>query len=368
MKESIRDIFREIKEYGQFLFEYIRQRVARWFSRFESRKDRIVGTLMRERGRYVRPFIHSGVIGLVFVGVTLGPTILAQSIGGAGDNGTGGPEPIPLVLGFSADATGAAIQTQISDKPRAEVIEYAVVAGDTVGQISQKFGVSEDTIYWENGLTPKSTLKPGQTIRVLPMTGVKHTVGRGETVHSIAEKFDVSAQAIVDWPYNTFTNDETFGLAVGQTLMVPDGVKPKEVPVAPRQFLARQTPDAGTVTASGDWVWPAQGRISQQFVWYHPGVDIANKEGPVVVAADAGTIVSVRSTSYGYGNHLVIDHGNGYQTLYAHLASFRVAEGQTVNRGDPIGVMGSTGRSTGTHLHFEIIQNGSKINPLSVLK
>lgn len=368
MKESIGDIFREINEYGRFLFEYIRQRVDRWFSRFESRKDRIVGTLLRERGRYVRPFIHSGVIGLVFVGVTLGPTILTQSIGGSGDNGTGGPEPIPLVLGYVDDQSSAAIQTQISDKPRAEVVEYEVAAGDTVGQISQKFGVSEDTVYWENNLTPKSTLKPGQIVRVLPMTGVKHTVGRGETVHSIAEKFDVSAQAIVDWPYNTFTNDETFGLAVGQALMVPDGVKPKEVPVAPRQFLARQTPDAGTVTASGDWVWPAQGRISQQFVWYHPGVDIANKEGPTVVAADAGTVILVRSYAYGYGNHVMIDHGNGTQTLYGHLASFRVQEGQSVNRGDPIGVMGSTGRSTGTHLHFEIIQGGTKINPLSVLK
>lgn len=362
--------FGEVREYCRFIGLYFKTRVLHTLSRFESRKDRLVGKLTTQRGKFVRPFIHSGVIGLVFVGVTLGPTILAKSAQGQNqDNGVGGAEPFQMVLGESTSSDyGPVGFTQISDKPPSEVREYAVQSGDTVSDIAKKFGVSDDTIYWENNLTQKSTLKPGQTVRVLPVSGVKHIVSRGETVHSIADKYDVSAQAIVDWPYNSFTNDETFGLAVGQTLIIPDGVKPEEKPVSPRQFIAHQTPDAGTVAASGEWVWPTQGRITQQFSWYHPGIDIANRDLPSVVAADSGRVMLVKSDTFGYGNHIVIDHGNGYQTLYGHLSAFRVEEGQTVQKGSVIGIMGSTGRSTGPHLHFEIRTGSGRVNPLDQLK
>ncbi len=323
--------------------------------------------MIKERGKYVRPFIHSGVIGLVFLGITLGPRIV-QEAGSrkqeARDDGIGGG-----VLGAAAynqDAVSAF--TQVSDKPPAEVREYTIQAGDTVGQIANKFGVSEDTIYWENNITPKTLLKPGDKLRILPVTGVKTIVSRGETVQSIAKKYDTSAQGIVDWPYNTFVNDEIFELAVGQTLIVPDGVKPDEVQVNPRPSIARLTPDAGTITASGSWVWPAAGKITQGFAWYHKGIDIANKEGPAVMAADSGRVVAVNPGRFGYGNHIIIDHGNGFQTLYAHLSSFRVEAGQNIAKGAVIGIMGSTGRSTGMHLHFEIRQNGVALSPLGFLK
>lgn len=367
-------IFNEPAEYAKFLLDYTSVRLHHWFSRFESRKDGVVDRLVRERGKLVRPFIHSGVMGLVFVGVTLGPTIaseMASSKSGftAEDSGRGGPEGVGLVLGTGTDDLADLVtQTQISEKPRAEVEEYTIQSGDTVGSIASKFGVSEDTIYWENKITPKTLLKPGSKLRILPTTGVRHVVARGETVHSIAKKYDVDAQVIANWPFNTFTNDETFELAVGQSLIVPDGVKPDEVQVSPRQFLARQTPDAGTITASGAWVWPTQGRITQNFSWYHPGLDIANKERPVIVAADAGRVISVNSYAYGYGNHVIIDHGNGFTSLYAHMSSFRVQVGQTVEKGAPIGVMGSTGRSTGTHLHFEIRRSGVAQSPLGMLQ
>lgn len=358
----------ELIEYLKFLSQYFSIRLRRWFFRFEKRKDNLVDRLIRERGKYVRPFIHSGVIGLVFLGITLGPRIIRDKGQGlraeGGEEGTGGS--VLGVAAYNEDSVSA--QTQISDKPQAEIREYLIQVGDTVGRIAAKFGVSEDTVYWENDITPKTLLKPGDKIRVLPVTGVKATVSRGETVQSIAKKYDTSAQAIVDWPYNTFVNDETFELAVGQTLIVPDGVKPDEVQVSPRPSIARLTPDAGTVTASGSWVWPATGKITQGFAWYHKGLDIANKEGPVVVAADSGRVVAVNSGRFGYGNHVIIDHGNGFQTLYAHLASFRVEQGQNIVKGAAIGVMGSTGRSTGTHLHFEIRQNGVALPPLGFLK
>ncbi len=324
--------------------------------------------MIKERGKYVRPFVHSGVIGLVFLGITLGPRII-QEAGSrnqeSGDErGSGGS--VLGVAAYNQDAVSAF--TQVSDKPPAEVREYTISAGDTVSLIASKFGVSEDTIYWENDITPKTLLKPGNKLRILPVTGVKHTVSRGETVQSIAKKYDSSSQAIVDWPYNTFVNDEVFELAVGQTLVIPDGVKPDEVQVNPRPSIARLTPDAGSITASGNWVWPTAGRITQGFAWYHKGLDIANHDGPPVVAADSGRVIAVLSTKYGYGNHIIIDHGNGFQTLYAHLSSFRVEVGQNVAKGSIIGIMGSTGRSTGTHLHFEIRQNGAALPPLSFLK
>jgi murein DD-endopeptidase MepM/ murein hydrolase activator NlpD len=310
-------------------------------------------------------------MGLVFVGITIGPTILEQSRQQSLQKevedygyGVGGGS----VLGMTTTSLAETVATQISEKPRAEIIQYEVQPGDTVGQIAEKFGVSEDTVYWENDLTEKSKLKPGDTIRVLPVTGVKHVVSRGETVHSIAKKYDISPQGVVDYPYNTFVNDETFQLAVGQALVVPDGVKPDEVQVSPRRRLALQTPDAGTVVASGNWVWPAQGRITQRYVWYHPAIDVANNARPVVVAADNGTVVAVSSIRWGYGNHVIIDHGNGFQTMYAHMSSFRVSQGQTVAKGDAVGVMGSSGRSTGIHLHFEVRRDGVALNPLSYLR
>jgi len=165
------------------------------------------------------------------------------------------------------------------------------------------------------------------------------------------------------------TNDETFELAIGQVVIVPDGVVPSQVLWSPTARIRQTTPDAGSVVASGAFVWPTGGTMSQRFVWYHKGLDIANRSAPDVLAADSGTVVVAGwPDGYGYGNRVLIDHGNGYRTLYAHLSRIYVVPGQTVARGNAIGKMGSTGRSTGIHLHFEVIRNGAHLNPLSVLQ
>ena len=214
------------------------------------------------------------------------------------------------------------------------------------------------------------SIKPGQKLEIPPIDGVVHRVKRGDTIHSIAKKYSVDAQVIINWPYNSYTDDENFGLAVGQLLVVPDGVMPQEKLWDPNTYIAgRLTPDAGVVSASGNFAWPASGSITQRYVWYHPGVDIANKNSPDILAADAGTVtVAGWPDNYGYGNRVIIDHGNGFTSLYGHLASIYVTPGQTVNRGDLIGKMGSTGRSTGTHLHLEIRYNGANQDPFSYLK
>lgn len=365
MKQFLHDFV----DYLKFFQQYFNFRFSQLFRRFEFHKDKLVDGLTSQRGRWARPFAHSGVVGLVFLGITIGPAVVEQVREGQpvpvmAEEGIGG-----AVLGASASSLAETVSTQISEKPRADIIQYQIQNGDTVSKIAEKFGVSEDTVYWENNITAKTKLKTGDLLRVLPVSGVKHTVSRGETVNGIAEKYDISAQAIVDWPFNTFVNDETFALAVGQTLIIPDGVKPDEVPVNPRQYLARQTPDTGSPAAgSGNWVWPTQGRLTQYFAWYHPALDIANKQTPPVVAADSGKVILVSAGRVGYGNHVIVDHGNGFSTLYGHLASFNVSQGQNVSKGAVLGVMGSTGRSTGAHLHFEIRLNGITQNPLSYLK
>jgi len=353
-------LWRELITFFKFVYFYIRKRLTQAFKRFEFFKGLLVEGLYQKRGKYARPFIHSGMMMLMFVGISLGPLVIDQFSGGQGE---GGDEYNVLL-----QEQGVETETLLSEKPRAEVVDYTVAEGDTLGTIAAKFGVDLDTVLWANGLNSKSKIKPGDVVKVPPVTGVAHKVKRGETIYSIAKKYDVEAQNIVNWPFNSYANDETFALAVGQLVMVPDGVMPKAVISTSRRY-GRQTPDAGSVAATGVFVWPAAGRLTQYPAWYHMAIDIANKAAPDVLAADAGkVIVAGRPDGYGYGTRVVIDHGNGFQTLYGHLSGVYVKSGQTVGRGGAIGKMGSTGRSTGIHLHFEVRRNGVLVNPLSYLK
>lgn len=353
----------EFKLFLSELIQYLIQNLHLSFLKFESGKGIFVTFLYRQRGRHAKNLIHSGMAGLATLGIIIAP-IMAQEFPGRGVNPWDIPSPSSVL---SASTNDPGMNTLVSEKVRDKIIEYTVQDGDTISSIAQKFGVSVDTVLWQNNLTDRSKIRVGDILQILPVTGVSHKVQKGDTVYSIAKKYDTSPQAIVDFPYNTFVNDETFELAVGQVIIVPDGVKPSERPTTPR--IRQVTPNAGTVVALGTFVWPTSGVITQRFSWYHKGIDIANSSAPDILAADAGTVVVAGwPDGHGYGNRVIIDHGNGYKTLYAHLSKIYVVAGQTVNRGSPIGRMGSTGRSTGTHLHLEIIKSGVYLNPLSILK
>ncbi len=354
-------ILRDLCEFSVLLSKYLFRRISLSFLHMEEKKGVFVTMLYRQRGKYARRLMHTGMATLSAVGIVIAPVIAQEFPGRAVD-----PWSLPssaAVLSVSADDTH--VNTEVSDKVRDKILEYPVADGDTISSIAAKFDVSVDTIRWENNLADKDTIKPGQTLKILPVTGLSHKVQKGDTIYSIGKKYDSSEQAIVDFPYNTFVNDETFELAVGQTVIVPEGVKPQEKSSAPR--IKQLTPNAGTVTATGRFAWPTNGTISQRFSWYHPGIDIANRAAPQVSAADSGTIISAGWDNSGYGNMVMIDHGNGYKTRYGHLSKIYVVVGQTVGRGNALGQMGSTGRSTGTHLHFEIYNGGTRINPLSAL-
>lgn len=319
-----------------------------------------MGALYRQRGKLSRRLIHTGMAALAGVGMIIAPAVAREFPGRSVDPWS--VTTTPAVL--SAFAEGADTQTSFS-QDRDKIIEYKVVEGDTVSSIAEKFGVTPDTIRWQNNLT-KDRIKEGNILEILPVAGIAHKVQKGDTVYSIAKQYDAQAQAIVDFPFNTFTNDETFALAIGQIVIVPDGVRTAAGAVIPR--IRQITPDAGSVVASGQFVWPTSGTITQRFVWYHKGIDIANSAAPDVLAADAGTIITAGWSPVGYGNYVVIDHGNGYRTLYGHMQTIYVVAGQTVDRGARIGRMGSSGHSTGVHTHFEVIKGGVYLNPLSVLR
>ena len=362
---------------------FLRHYLSPKFAVFESFKSVMVGKMYQQRGKNAQLMVNVAVLTVLVFGIALGPSLVVndsqtQAVLASGFRnkfafaqettiGTDGSQ----VLGLSTDTQMSVDPlTQVSDKPRADIFEYTVENGDTLGSIAKKFGVDNDSILWLNKGINAKKLKPGSVLSIPPVTGVVHTVKSGETIYSVATRYNVSAQSIVDFPFNEFTNDETFALAIGQQLIVPDGEMPAEIITSPRSNLAStMTPNAGAVSATGNWIWPAAGRITQSFKAWHKGLDIANSAGGNILAADSGTIVAAGWVNSGYGNMIMIDHGNGYVSLYGHmLASLRVKVGQTVKRGDVIGSMGSTGRSTGTHLHFEVRVAAGNRDPLGVLK
>lgn len=355
----------ELKDFGSFLIWYVRTRSYNWFKRFELAKDALVDLLYQKRGRYVRPFLHLGTIVLIFLFITTGPVIFSRS-----------EEDKRAESGIlTSTAYGSSIYTQQAEEVRefrgGEVITHVVSEGETFSSIAERYGLQVSTILWENKMTEKTSLKPGMELRILPVDGVRHQVQRGETIYSIAKKYGLEgsqSQVIVDYPFNEFLNDETFELATGQYVMVPDGVMPQAAAPAPVRKTVTITPNDPGATATGNFVWPAAGMITQGYRFYHKAFDIANRSAGPIVASDGGVVIAAGWDSSGYGNRVMIDHGNGYITLYGHLSVLQVNAGQRVNRGDVIGQMGSTGRSTGTHLHFEIRQGGVLLNPGSFLK
>ena len=350
------NFFSEIREFFVFFQYYLIEKAIFFGKNFEKAKDLVVTLLIVKRGKYSSSFLNSSFIFLIFTAVVAGPII-------AENNPFVFKEEISTTASIlSYNPYESSILTTTSIKP--EIIDYEVKKGETLASIASKFGVSVDSIKWSNNLK-NDLIKPGQILKIPPEEGVVHKVAAGENIYSIAKKYDVPAQNIVNFPMNDFLDLDNFTLAVGQYLFVPGGkLVEKPVPAATR-FVAQI--QAG-VRGTSNFIWPTSGSITQYYVWYHQALDIANPTAPAILAADSGTVSYAGCLSWGYGCHVILDHGNGYQSLYAHLSRYNVAAGQVVSQGQVIGIMGSTGRSTGVHLHFEIRQGGQLLNPLSFLK
>ena len=246
-----------------------------------------------------------------------------------------------------------------------EIRIYAVESGDTLSGVAEKFGLNPETIVWANRQLEKNPdlLYVGQELIILPVDGVYHQVGGGDTIAGIAATFKVDPEAIINYPLNELDPDNLL-LQIGQWLIVPGGNKP----FVPRTVIAYSGPvPADATVGSGIFGWPTSGRITQAYFAFHPGLDIGGWVGAPVLAADSGHVVATGWDNTGYGNTIVIDHGNGFQTLYAHLEAFNVQQGENVAKGQQIGQVGSTGNSTGPHLHFEIRQGTVQRNPYGFL-
>lgn len=356
---KLHDFSKDIRDWLEFLYYYTRKRVIIGAVHFEKGKDVLVDLLLVKRGRYSKHFLNISFLFLIAGAVVGGPAI-AQYYPTVGRNISS--QDIPYSVESTISQEDLTTITDESKKPRFEIFDYEVLKGDTLASIADKFGISVDTIKWANSLKTEKLL-PGQQLRIPPVTGIVQKVAPGDTIYSLAKKYKSDAQKIVNFPANDFSDLDTFALNVGQILFIPDGVMPEAAPIyqpAPvPQFIAG---------AGGKYMWPATGIITQYPVSYHMAVDIANSAAPPIAAGDAGTISFAGCVRYGYGCYVMIDHDDGYQTLYAHLSSYNVSVGDRVGRGQVIGKMGSTGRSTGIHVHFEVRKNGVLLNPLSFLK
>jgi murein DD-endopeptidase MepM/ murein hydrolase activator NlpD len=290
------------------------------------------------------------------------------------------------VTPFTGIARVNDMHTFIPNKSRFEIQKYTIQTGDNLFNIADKFGLDPKTILWGNFYTLNDNpdnLQPGQSLKILPVDGVLYAWHKGDGLNKVSETFRVTPQDIIDWPGNNLS-PETIGdyanpnIAEGTELIVPGGT---------REFISWQAPtirrndpatarvlgpgrcapiDTGPI-GNGVFVWPTtETRISgyEYNPPIHWGIDIGGKIGNPIFALEAGVVVYAGENDWGYGILVIIDHGDGWQTLYGHLSALNVQCGDYITQGGQvIGYMGSTGKSSGPHLHFEMSLNGNRANP-----
>lgn len=256
--------------------------------------------------------------------------------------------------------------TIIPRRERKNIEMYTVQSGDSIYAIAAKYGLAPETVMWSNAALEENpdVLQVGQELAILPVNGVYHQVGPAETLESIAKEYKVEVDAIVDYALNAL-NPEELTLDVGQWVIVPGGSKPY-IPRAVAAYAYNGPVPISAVPGSGAFAWPASGPIYQGYWSAHPAIDIAAYLGAPVFVADSGYVIMAGWDDM-YGYYVVVDHINGYQTLYAHMQSYYVSAGAVVSQGQQIGEVGSTGNSTGPHLHFEIRQGTVLRNPIGFL-
>jgi murein DD-endopeptidase MepM/ murein hydrolase activator NlpD len=312
----------------------------------------------------------------------IGLIVLTVAMAGAAGSKTGRGndlrgwtfEPFPVSGAPSFLATHPMLGPGLSE--RTTITEYIVQPGDSISEIANRLGVSTETVIWANDLSDPNLIRPGEVLRVPPVTGVLHTVQAGETLAQLAERYRVSVEAVLNYPLNRIEDPQQ--LIAGQLILFPFGVKPRPpAPASPVVAVAASAASsAGEAAAAAASTlrglrlgWPTEGRITQYYSGYHPALDIAAPFGSGVFAIDGGTVV-VAATGWngGYGTMVDIDHGNGFVSRYAHLNHLYVRKGEVVTRGQPLGTVGLTGITTGPHVHFELLYRGVRINPLSYLR
>lgn len=279
------------------------------------------------------------------------------------------------------------IHTILRDRPRMKIMKYVVQAGDTLFGISEKFALKPESVLWANFGVLKDDphrLQPGQELNVPPVDGVLHSWSTGEGLSSVAKFYGVSPQDVIEWPGNGLDPDIDLSnppIDAGTLLVIPGGKREIVTWSAPR--ITRSNPAVASVLGpgacgsvydgpigTGTFIWPAPSHYLSGYDYssIHQAIDIAGSTGHAIFASDSGVVVYSGWNDWGYGYVVVLDHGNGWQTLYAHLSSINVGCGQAAFQGQVIAAMGSTGNSSGSHLHFEIMHDEyGRVNPWNYL-
>jgi LysM repeat protein len=318
------------------------------------------------------PVLHDGSMHLLAAALNTDPNpvkgydglTLADGSALMANSGPDGALPDASVL---TPVAGAAADNNIS--------VYVVKDGDSISGIANHFGVSVNTILWANGLTVRSTIRPGISLVILPVSGVKHTVAKGETLSTIAAAFHASSGEIAT--FNGLDADAT--VVVGSTLIIPGGedkgvsslntsastpakTSPKKESAPTKTVTKKAAIHVGADLSSssgsnGYYDNPVPGAILTQGIHGNNGVDLGAPSGTPIHAAAAGTVIISKGDAGwngGYGSYVVVSHSNGTQTLYSHMVQDIASVGQTVSQGEVIGYVGETGEATGNHLHFEV--------------
>lgn len=233
---------------------------------------------------------------------------------------------------------------------RKNVINYVVQTGDTIQSVAETFNISANTIAWANDITKNAQLKTGQSLVILPVSGVTHVVKSGDTISSIAKTYRSTVDGIIS--FNGLTNEGD--IFIGDILIVPNGIMPEKTVQSNGQ----------TPLPDSFFIFPAEGQITQGLHYYN-GVDVGNKCGTSVYAAASGVVqraVANGKWNFGMGNFITVLHSNGVSSYYGHLMTLFVSPGTIVNVGERIGLMGRTGDATGCHVHFQVL---GAANPLA---
>jgi murein DD-endopeptidase MepM/ murein hydrolase activator NlpD len=350
---------------------------------------------------------HAGLVVIVILGVLVArrglDSFLVQA---AGESSRAAAEPVAtpdavvnlsisdlspyLASGLVVEgiARQADVHTEMPSRPRLQIVKYVVQKGDTLFGIADKFGLKPETVLWGNWSELEGdphSLTPGQELSILPVDGALHVWSPGESLSKIAEFYKVTTDEIIDWPSNNLELDddpEEPDLTEGVALVIPGGKRDAPTWRTPR--ITRANPASARILGpgacgsisdgpigSGSFAWPTSSTWVSGYNYdasVHPAIDLGGSVGTAIFAADAGVVVYSGWNDWGYGYVVVIDHGNGWQTLYAHLSSINVGCGQAVFQGGVIGGMGCTGNCSGPHLHFEMMSDDyGKVNPLDFL-
>jgi murein DD-endopeptidase MepM/ murein hydrolase activator NlpD len=283
------------------------------------------------------------------------------------------------VLALPALERNLTLKTIVPERPRYAVIKHTVERGDSVFAIAKDASIKPDTLLWANydvlNDSPDS-IRPGQELNLPPTDGILYQWKDGDTLEKIATQYKAKVDDILNWPGNDIDlTNPTF--KAGQLVMIPGGSREYKQWLIPTIARGKSgtTGVAGSAcgggpVGSGAFIFPVGNHFLSGNDYYagHLGIDLAAGEGSPVYAADAGVVVrAAGGWNGGYGNLVMIDHGNGYATVYAHLSQINVSVCQGVGAGTVIGAAGNTGNSFGAHLHFEVRKNGGFINPWNVL-